>query len=257
MSAGRPTLVGLPVSFEPSPQRRPNASRDTCVLLLVGTRRPGVDGVGVEVPTSKGTQIRHQFKLLMCQGSAVAAQRTTQNRSPSLLTVLESITLPPSRAPVRPRRRQGPARPVRVDWTLDAITGARRLRRQQIAGAVLPSSNRWARSASLGRSAGDRVEHALRQAVHASRSSRWRTGCSRRQDGDLLRRSPGTRPGRRRSVRPGRGGSPVALEAFGFLVHGIAFLGFLEPADPLMGGGERDAVAALAGLDPQGDRQMR
>jgi hypothetical protein len=42
----------------------------------------------------------------------------------------------------------------------------------------------------------------------------------------------------------------VALDAFEFLVEGVALLGFFESADPLLGGGERDAVAVLAGLDP-------
>jgi hypothetical protein len=48
----------------------------------------------------------------------------------------------------------------------------------------------------------------------------------------------------------------VALEPFEFLVEGVALLGFFEARDPLLGGGERDPVAALAGLDPQGDPEV-
>ena len=48
----------------------------------------------------------------------------------------------------------------------------------------------------------------------------------------------------------------VALEASELLVERVAVLGGLEAADPLLGGRERDAVAALAGLDPQRDREV-
>ena len=48
----------------------------------------------------------------------------------------------------------------------------------------------------------------------------------------------------------------VALQAPELLVEGVALLGFLEAADPLLGGRERDAVAVLAGPDPQRDREM-
>ena len=47
---------------------------------------------------------------------------------------------------------------------------------------------------------------------------------------------------------------PVAFEAFEFLVERVAVLSVLEAVDPLLGGGERDAVPGLAGLDRQGDR---
>jgi len=46
----------------------------------------------------------------------------------------------------------------------------------------------------------------------------------------------------------------VALESFELGVEGVAFLGFFEPGGPLLGGGERDAVAVLAGLDAERDR---
>lgn len=48
----------------------------------------------------------------------------------------------------------------------------------------------------------------------------------------------------------------VALEAAQLVVEGVAVLGGLEAVDPLLGGGERDAMAGLAGLDRQRDRQM-
>ena len=48
----------------------------------------------------------------------------------------------------------------------------------------------------------------------------------------------------------------VALQASELLVEGVALLGFFEAADPLLGGGERDAVAVLAGLDPERDREV-
>jgi len=35
-----------------------------------------------------------------------------------------------------------------------------------------------------------------------------------------------------------------------------AYLGLLEARDPLLGSGERDAVAVLAGLDPERDPEM-
>ena len=49
----------------------------------------------------------------------------------------------------------------------------------------------------------------------------------------------------------------VALEASEFVVERVAVLGCLEAVDPLLGGGERDAVAGLAGLDRQRDREVR
>ena len=49
----------------------------------------------------------------------------------------------------------------------------------------------------------------------------------------------------------------VALEAFEFVVEGVAVLGAFEAVDPLLGGRERDAVAGLAGLDRQRDREVR
>ena len=49
----------------------------------------------------------------------------------------------------------------------------------------------------------------------------------------------------------------VALDAFELIVEGVAVLGGLEAVDPLLGGGERHAVAGLAGLDRQGDGQVR
>jgi hypothetical protein len=48
----------------------------------------------------------------------------------------------------------------------------------------------------------------------------------------------------------------VALKALELLVEGVALLGLFEAGDPLLGGGERDPVATLAGLDPEGDREM-
>ena len=48
----------------------------------------------------------------------------------------------------------------------------------------------------------------------------------------------------------------VALQAPQLGVEGVAVLGLLEPVDPLLGGREGDAVAGLAGLDRQRDRQM-
>ena len=47
----------------------------------------------------------------------------------------------------------------------------------------------------------------------------------------------------------------VAFEPSEFVVERVAVLGDLETGDPLLGGGERDAVAGVAGLDRQGDRE--
>jgi len=47
----------------------------------------------------------------------------------------------------------------------------------------------------------------------------------------------------------------VALEAFEFVVEGVAVLGGLEAVDPLLGGGPRDAVPRLAGLERERDRE--
>ena len=49
----------------------------------------------------------------------------------------------------------------------------------------------------------------------------------------------------------------VALESSEFGVERVAVLGLLEAVDPLLGGRERDAVAGLAGLDRQRDREVR
>jgi hypothetical protein len=49
----------------------------------------------------------------------------------------------------------------------------------------------------------------------------------------------------------------VALQSSELVVQRVAVLGGLEAVDPLLGGGERDALAGLAGLDAQGDRQVR
>jgi hypothetical protein len=49
----------------------------------------------------------------------------------------------------------------------------------------------------------------------------------------------------------------VALDSAQFVVERVAVLGGLEPVDPLLGGGEGDAVPVLAGLDGQRDREMR
>jgi hypothetical protein len=48
----------------------------------------------------------------------------------------------------------------------------------------------------------------------------------------------------------------VALQAPQLGVERVAMLGAFEAVDPLLGGGERDAVAGLAGLDRQRDRQV-
>ena len=48
----------------------------------------------------------------------------------------------------------------------------------------------------------------------------------------------------------------VAFEPSQFVVEGVAVLGCVEAVDPLLGGRERDAMAVLAGLDRQGDRQV-
>jgi hypothetical protein len=47
----------------------------------------------------------------------------------------------------------------------------------------------------------------------------------------------------------------VALQAPQLGVEGVAMLGFFEAVDPVLGGGERDAVPGLAGLDRQRDRE--
>jgi hypothetical protein len=49
----------------------------------------------------------------------------------------------------------------------------------------------------------------------------------------------------------------VALDAAQFVVQRVAVLRLLETVDPLLGGGERDAMPGLAGLDRQRDRQVR
>jgi hypothetical protein len=49
----------------------------------------------------------------------------------------------------------------------------------------------------------------------------------------------------------------VALDAPQLVVQRVAVLGGLEPVDPLLGGGERDAIAGVAGLDAQGDGEVR
>ena len=48
----------------------------------------------------------------------------------------------------------------------------------------------------------------------------------------------------------------VALQAPQLVVQRIAVLGGLEAVDPLLGGGERDPVPGVAGLDREGDRQV-
>jgi len=48
----------------------------------------------------------------------------------------------------------------------------------------------------------------------------------------------------------------VAFQAAQFVVEVVAVLRLLQAGDPLLGGGERDAVAGLAGLDRERDREV-
>jgi len=49
----------------------------------------------------------------------------------------------------------------------------------------------------------------------------------------------------------------VALQASQLVIERVAVLGGLDAVDRLLGGRERDALAGLAGLDGQRDREVR